>query len=98
MAVQDPREIARLRGYSGVSKTAETAVTGDDQKPTQQSRAQNNQSKTPILRYPLKRIDDSSDYLCIKILDYEKVGLQIGAAVAQVENTDEKTKSENPYN
>jgi len=79
MAVQDPREIARLRGYSGVSKVAETAVTGDDQKPTQQSRAQNNQSKTPILRYPLKRIDDSSDYLCIKILDYEKVGLNIGA-------------------
>ena len=87
MAVQDPREIARLRGYSGVSKSAETAVTGDDQKPTQQSRAQNNQSKTPILRYPLKRIEDSSDYLCIKILDYEKVGLNIGAGNIVQENT-----------
>ena len=93
MAVQDPREIARLRGYSGVSKVAETAVTGDDQKPTQQSRAQNNQSKTPILRYPLKRIDDSSDYLCIKILDYKKIGLNIEAAVAEV--ADKNTNSEN---
>jgi hypothetical protein len=83
MAVQDPREIARLRGYSGVSKTAETAVTGDDQKPTQQSRAQNKQSKAPILRYPLKRIDDSSDYLCIKILDYKKIGLNIGASLEE---------------
>ena len=92
MAVQDPREIARLRGYSGVSKSAETAVTGDDQKPTQQSRAQNNQSKTPILRYPLKRIDDSSDYLCIKILDYKKIGLNIGGSLEEKLVVDENNK------
>ena len=92
MAVQDPREVARLRGYSGVSKTAETAVTGDDQKPKPQSKAGSKESKTPTLRYPLKRIEDNSDYLCIKILDYKKVGLQIGAALEEKVKVDQNTK------
>jgi hypothetical protein len=84
MAVQDPREVARLRGYSGVSKAAETVKSGDDQKPKQQSKAESKESKTPTLRYPLKRIDDSSDYLCISVLDYVPVGLQIESKFQQV--------------
>jgi len=104
MAVQDPREIARLRGYSGVSKVAETAVTGDDQKPTQQSRAQNTQSKTPILRYPLKRIDDMEFYPdeCVKTNiqgseNVAKAALKNGISKCILVSTDKACQPVNVY-
>ena len=38
-----------------------------------------------VCRYPLKRIDSSSDYLMIKILEYVPVGLKIKATVTEKE-------------
>lgn len=54
--------------------------------PTEESKAANRANRNNrVCRYPLKRIDSSSDYLMIKILEYVPVGLKIKATVTEKE-------------
>jgi len=62
--------------------------------PTEESKAANRANRNNrVCRYPLKRIDSSSDYLMIKILEYVPVGLSIKGSAKQDENN--KKQQEN---
>lgn len=76
MAVTDPREAARLRGYPPAKKTntAPNASSGN----ANGGGGSASRPKKYSYRYPLARLDNSTDYLKIKVLDYEPVGLNLG--------------------
>lgn len=88
MASSDPREIARLRGRPPSSSN----LTSSTKKASGQDNTSSQGATKPKIfqyRYPLKRIEEGSDYLSISVLDYEPVGLKIKSVIK--ENVDEKT-------
>ena len=63
--------------------------------PTEESKAENRANRNNrVCRYPLKRIDSSSDYLMIKVLEYVPVGLSIKGSAAQGEKNIEEQKND----
>jgi len=82
MASRDPREVARLRGRPPSSSN----LTSSTKKASGQSTSDSQGATKPKIfqyRYPLKRIEEGSDYLAISVLDYEAVGLEIKSAIKQ---------------
>ena len=84
MASRDPREVARLRGRPPSSSN----LTSSTKKASGQSTSDSQGTTKPKIfqyRYPLKRIEEGSDYLAISVLDYEKVGLDLKATAKENE-------------
>jgi hypothetical protein len=82
MASRDPREVARLRGRP----PAASNLTSSTKKASGQNTSDSQGTTKPKIfqyRYPLKRIEEGSDYLAISVLDYEAVGLEIKSAIKQ---------------
>ena len=82
MASRDPREVARLRGRPPSSSN----LTSSTKKASGQDNTNSQGATKPKIfqyRYPLKRIEEGSDYLSISVLDYEAVGLEIKSAIKQ---------------
>jgi len=91
MASRDPREVARLRGRPPSSSN----LTSSTKKASGQNTSDSQGTTKPKIfqyRYPLKRIEEGSDYLAISVLDYEPVGLKLQAsAKEEVDNNGKVT-------
>ena len=93
MASRDPREIARLRGRPPSSSN----LTSSTKKASGQDNTNSQGATKPKIfqyRYPLKRIEEGSDYLSISVLDYEKVGLDLKATAKEIENQNQDSKKD----
>jgi hypothetical protein len=91
MASRDPREIARLRGRPPSSSN----LTSSTNKASGQDNTRSQGATKPKIfqyRYPLKRIEEGSDYLSISVLDYEKVGLDLKASLREKSKDNEDSK------
>ena len=91
MASRDPREVARLRGRPPSASN----LTSSTKKASGQNTSDSQGTTKPKIfqyRYPLKRIEEGSDYLAISVLDYEPVGLKLQAsAKEEVDNNGKVT-------
>ena len=91
MASRDPREVARLRGRP----PAASNLTSSTKKASGQNTSDSQGTTKPkkfLYRYPLKRIEEGSDYLSISVLDYEKVGLDLKASLREKSKNNEDSK------